>query len=374
MVSCAHKTAAPAREETAVPVENIYQSKDFNLTFKTEHFDSWMSLYLVKSPDRLIRHLTNGEKFRPIVTAVLKEYGLPEDIFYVGLIESGFYLRSESTASAVGPWQFIKGTGKHFGLRVDSSVDERMNIYKSTVAAAKYFKELYRLFDNWELALCAYNSGENRVKNAIRKGGTRDYLELVDLGLLPKETILYVPKIVAMRHIERNLEKYNITDIEKNSELFENAVPKIISKSFTLSDLKSKTGMTDEEMLVLNADLKKEKIILNKKIIVYIPKRSAQLERLSSNEIILPMLALHKAERKIAAISAVKIKTKSNDKKPKVVFHKYIVKKGDNLHAIAKKFKTTTQVILTSNGIKSKKILKGQSLKIPKNQKVVRNI
>jgi membrane-bound lytic murein transglycosylase D len=365
-ISCAHKSPEPIREETAVPLEKIYQSRDFKLSFKTDHFDYWMNLYLVKSPDRLIRHLTNGEKFRPIVTEVLREYGLPEDLFYVGLIESGFYLRSQSSASAVGPWQFIKGTGKHYGLRVDSSVDERMNIYKSTVAAAKYFKALYKLFDNWELALCAYNSGENRVKNAIRKGGTRDYLELVDMGLLPKETILYVPKIVAMRHIERNLEKYNIIGIEKNSELFENAVPKTISKSFNLSDLKIRTGMSDEELLVLNPDLKREKIILNKKIVVYIPKRSAQMDKLSSSEISLPKLIIHKVERKIATVSApVKIKG---------TYHKYIVKKGDNLYQIAKKFKTTTKIILSSNGIKNKKIIKGQSLKIPKNQKVVRNI
>jgi membrane-bound lytic murein transglycosylase D len=248
-----------------------------------------------------------------------------------------------------------------------------MNIYKSTVAAAKYFKALYILFDNWELALCAYNSGENRVKNAIAKGGTRDYLQLVELGLLPKETILYVPKIVAMRHIERNLEKYNITDIEKNSELFENAVPKTITKSFNMSDLKIRTGMSDQEMLVLNPDLKKEKIVLSKKIIVYIPKRSEQMHRLTGNEISLPKLMIERAVRKIAAVSP-RAKVSSVQKKSKLVYHKYIVKKGDNLHLIAKKFKISTKIILSSNSIKNNKILKGQSLKIPKNQKIVQNI
>jgi len=381
LVSCSHQSVRKVENKPdmtiSVPLENIYQSKDFNLSFKPEHFDYWMSLYVDKSRDRLIRHLTNGEKFRPIVTQVLKEYGLPEDLFYVGLIESGYYLRSVSSASAVGPWQFIKGTGKQYGLRVDSSVDERMNIYKATVAAARYFKNLYNIFGNWELALCAYNSGENRVLRAIRKGQTNDYLQLVEMGLLPKETIYYVPKLVAMRHIERNLEKYNIVDIEKNSELFENAVPKIIYRSFYAKDLKAQTGMTNDEFLMLNPDLKNEKINLSKKITVYIPRRAALLASLSDDEIELPKIASVKVERKIAAV-AKNFKAKSTKvkiiKSGKPVYHQYVVRSGDNLHKIAKRFKTTQKQIVAINMIKNKKVLIGQSLRIPKNQKVAQNI
>src|SRR5690606_20591107 len=95
-----------------------------------------------------------------------------------------------------------------YGLRVDKSVDERQNIHKATAAAARYFRDLYNIFGSWELALCAYNAGEYRIIGAIRKGNTRDYRELVKKGLLPKETIYYIPKVVAAKTIAKKMGRF----------------------------------------------------------------------------------------------------------------------------------------------------------------------
>ena len=154
--------------------------------------------------------MKNGEKYRPIVTRIFKKHGLPVDLFYVGLIESGFNSHIRSHADAVGPWQFIKGTATRYGLRVDRHVDERRNIHKATEAAAGYFKDLYNIFGSWELALCAYNAGEYRIINAIRRGNTRDYRELVRKKLIPKETIYYVPKVAAARYLSKYRKKYKL--------------------------------------------------------------------------------------------------------------------------------------------------------------------
>src|SRR5690606_21088104 len=113
--------------------------------------------FTVKQRDRFQRFLNNGEEYRHHIEAIFQEYGLPKELYYVGLIESGYYLGARSHASAVGPWQFIRGTGRRYGLRINSDIDERRDLFKSTHSAAQYFKDLHKMFSSWELALAAYN-------------------------------------------------------------------------------------------------------------------------------------------------------------------------------------------------------------------------
>lgn len=185
-------------------------SKNFKLQYDKRKFNFWIKYLTVKDKVRFIRHIKNGEKFEKIVLKILKKHGLPKEIFYVGLIESGFNMRIRSRANAVGPWQFMKGTAKEYGLKINSRIDERKNIYKSTEAAAHYFKDLYNIFGSWELALCAYNAGEYKIIRAIRKGNTRDYRKLVKKKLLPKETVYYIPKIAAAMEIFKNRKRYGL--------------------------------------------------------------------------------------------------------------------------------------------------------------------
>ena len=131
--------------------------------------------------------------------------GVPREIFYVAMIESGFKPRARSFANAVGYWQFIEPTAKAYGLKKDFYYDQRMDFEKSTVAACEYLQYLYGRYNDWYLAFAAYNCGENRVRKVIARQGTRDYWKL---SRLPAETRNYVPNILAALFIANDPEKY----------------------------------------------------------------------------------------------------------------------------------------------------------------------
>jgi hypothetical protein len=141
--------------------------------------------------------LKNAARYYSMLDPVLKQYGLPTEMLFLAYIESGFDQGARSYADAVGPWQFMEGTARKYGLRVDETVDERTDFLKSTHAAAKYLKELYVEFGSLELALAAYNSGENRVRTAIRYGGTDDFWTLASDGFFPHQTVDHVAKFSA---------------------------------------------------------------------------------------------------------------------------------------------------------------------------------
>jgi membrane-bound lytic murein transglycosylase D len=174
----------------------------------------WIDYFQGQGRPHMERYLSRSTRYMPIMKDILKKEGLPEDLIYIALIESGFSSTAHSSASAVGYWQFIRGTGKRYNLAIDSFVDERRDFVKSTQAAADYFKGLYNLFGAWYLAIASYNVGENRVKNLVMKYHTRDFWKLARENKLPEETINYVPKFLAARLIAKEPEKYGFTDIE----------------------------------------------------------------------------------------------------------------------------------------------------------------
>jgi len=139
---------------------------------------------------------------------------LPEDLIYLALIESGFSTKAYSRARAVGPWQFIAGTGRRYGLQINWWVDERRDAEKSTHAAAGYLKDLYGMFDSWPLAAAAYNAGEGKISRAITRYKSEDFAELIRHRYLKQETKDYVPKMLAALAIAKEPEKYGFFDIE----------------------------------------------------------------------------------------------------------------------------------------------------------------
>jgi membrane-bound lytic murein transglycosylase D len=128
---------------------------------------------------------------------ILREEGVPPEFSAVVLIESAGQLNAISRRDARGLWQFIPATARRYGLKVSETSDERLNVEKSTRAAARYLRDLYQRFGDWPLALAAYNSGENAVQKAIARGGSNDFEELSRRKLLPAETRVYVPAILA---------------------------------------------------------------------------------------------------------------------------------------------------------------------------------
>ena len=174
---------------TASTNSNFVLQKKFlsDIEFNSKLVNNWFEYFTNSGRSRFLRHLNRGEKYRTLVESILLSHGLPIELYYVGLIESGYVLQAKSHQSAVGPWQFIKSTGKSYGLRIDSEIDERMNIYMSTHAAAKYLSDLYNIFNSWALSIAAYNAGEYRIMGAIRKGNTRKFNELIKKKLLQKK-------------------------------------------------------------------------------------------------------------------------------------------------------------------------------------------
>ena len=321
-----------------------------HLRYKERHYKFWLKYFTTKEKNkkRFERHLDNGQKYKSIVTKILKEHGLPTDLFYVALIESGFNTHIKSHASAVGPWQFIKGTADRYGLKVNRYLDERRNIHKATHAAAGYFKDLYNIFGSWELALCAYNAGEYRIINAIRRGNTRDYRELVKKKLIPKETIYYIPKVVAAKHLSQT--KYKDIDDSGWDKVHAEAKVERVRRSFKVSKMIKKLGVAKSLFKKLNPDIKNNYVRISRrqKYNIVIPNDVKLSKSLKSS--------LKKYTRKIAS----KYPTKANS--GKTIYYK--VRRGDNLTKIARKFGVSIRKIKANNRIRRSKIYIGQRLRI----------
>src|SRR5881628_316189 len=143
-----------------------------------------------------------------MIREVLRARGLPEDLAFTAMIESGFKPDAVSRVGAKGMWQFMAGTARRYGLRVDRWVDERLDPERSTVAAAAYLRDLYNLFGSWPLAQAAYNAGEVKVARAISKTGSRDFWTLAQSRYLRRETKEFVPQIHAVTMIGREPDRY----------------------------------------------------------------------------------------------------------------------------------------------------------------------
>jgi membrane-bound lytic murein transglycosylase D len=157
-------------------------------------------LFQTRYHDAFNLWLSRSTKYMPMIRRVFKEEGIPLDIGYLPLVESGFSPSAYSWAKAAGVWQFIVGTSSRYGLKTDWYIDERRDPEKATRAAARYLKDLYKMFGDWELALASYNCGENRVKRLIKENGTSNYWELP----LPKETRNYIPLFNAALYIAKD--------------------------------------------------------------------------------------------------------------------------------------------------------------------------
>ena len=176
--------------------------------------EQWLIWFQGDGRERMNTYLARSSRYIPLMQDILAEYHLPRELVYIALIESGFSSRAVSRARAVGYWQFIRGTGRRYKLTINSHMDERRDAILSTHAAAKYFKGLYSVFGSWHLAMAAYNVGENRIKSQLLRHHTRDFWELTQKGSIPAETANYVPKFFAAMVIAKNPPKYGFENID----------------------------------------------------------------------------------------------------------------------------------------------------------------
>jgi membrane-bound lytic murein transglycosylase D len=165
------------------------------------------------------RSLARSSAYEGMMKQILREKNLPEELFYLALIESGFDPKAFSPAKAGGIWQFISGTAKRFGLKVNPWVDERRDPEKATYAAAAYLKNLFEMFNSWDLAAAGYNAGEGKVLKAMKKTQKQEYWELAQSRYLRRETKEYVPMFLAAVAIAQDPQKYGFIDISYHPPL-----------------------------------------------------------------------------------------------------------------------------------------------------------
>ena len=331
--------ATPLKME--MKVSKNYQSHSLNLRYSKKLYDFWIKYLTSRFRDNFQQHLGNALKYRATVMKILADYDLPGDLFYVALIESGYNMRIKSRAGAAGPWQFLQSTARHYGLKVNRRVDERLDLIKSTHAACRYFRDLYNIFGNWEFAVLAYNKGEYGVIRAIRRGNSRDYKELVAQKLLPRETIYYIPKIVAARDIFYNMEKYGFNKTVTQS------VALVASKNETASLVKQKRSTASRKNAVYNKHLT-HKVRRGDTLLGLAEKYDVSLTKI----------------KKTNSMRSNRLLKNQKIKIPVKVSY-YTVKKGDNLALVAQKFGLSVGKILSYNSLNSEKIYPRQRLVIP---------
>lgn len=203
-----------------LPKDRIKQGPEFDIPIvinaQVEHFIQYFQTTARKA---FANWLARSEKYIPFMKNHLKENGLPEDLVYMALIESGFNPYAYSRSKASGPWQFIYFTGKRYGLTSNYWIDERRDPEKSTIAAAKYLKDLYDMFECWYLAAAGYNAGEGKIATAMKRYRTEDFWELTKYRYLKQETKDYVPQMIAAALIAKDPEKYGFVGIEYQEPL-----------------------------------------------------------------------------------------------------------------------------------------------------------
>lgn len=208
--------------------------------------------FVARDRDRFGLWIARSGRYLPMIQRIFRERGLPEELAYTAMIESGFSPRAVSRVGAKGMWQFMDATARRYGLVINRWVDERLDPVKSTVAAAQYLSDLYGMFGHWFLAQAGYNAGEARVARAIQRARTSDFWALTQTRHLPDETKLFVPQILAATVITREANRYGF-DVTLESPLAYDEVP--LRRALDLDTIARLAVVTVEEIRDLNPAL-----------------------------------------------------------------------------------------------------------------------
>ena len=301
--------------------------------------------------DFFINAYQRSGRYRKYIEAELAKEGLPLELAWLPLIESGYNVKALSPARALGLWQFIPSTGYRFGLSRDKYVDERLDPYKSTKAAILYLKELHHLFGDWETVLAAYNCGEGRVLRTINTQSINYLDNFWDLyEKLPRETARYVPRFQATLHIVQNLKHYGLTEIQPETPLeFETVA---VSRQLHIKNIAGMTGILESTLKRLNPELRYG-VIPGDNYPFRIPQ--------GSSDILLSQLDDVPETNGLPAEAAEQDKASHQEK---MASHK--VKRGETLASLAKQYQTSQQTIVQANKLKKAANIKpGMVLLVP---------
>ncbi len=300
---------------------------------------------------REIKAFTNGEQaffiesyrrsglYREMMLKKLAEAGLPSQLSWLPLVESGYKVKAYSRASAVGLWQFISSTGQRYGLTRDYWIEERMDPEKSTDAAIAYLSELHEQFGDWPKALAAYNCGEGRVAR-LQRSNPNQYLDFWDLySMLPRETRRYVPRFFATLLIVQDPKRYGM-DLPPTSPALPEWTHVQVDKALKLESLDAKLNLPKGSLQALNSELRRGAT----------PKGQYQLK-----------VPVDRETTVVAAIQAI-----PEWRPPQPAYATHRVRRGETLSHIARRYGTSINAIMRSNNLRSaNRIWPGQRLKVP---------
>ncbi|MBF0558830.1 MAG: transglycosylase SLT domain-containing protein [Nitrospirae bacterium] len=308
------------KEKNNAPLnENSYASNETALKAIGKN----VVLFKDKIKERFSVYLERSAKYIEIMKEVLREKKLPEELVFLPIVESGFNPNAYSRARAVGPWQFISGTAKRYGLVIDWWRDERKDPVKSTVAAAEYLKDLYKMFGSWNLALAAYNAGEGKISKALKRSYVDDYWSLLNTKQIRNETKEYVPRYIAAAMIANTPEEYGFSNLDYHDPLEYDELS--ISSPLDIEVIAKCAECTANEISELNPELRRWSTPPNvREYTIRIPA--------GSKDIFLRNL-------------------ESVPKKEQFTVDYYTLKKGDTIKKIAKKTGVASSTIVAMNSL-----------------------
>ncbi|MGW8193397.1 MAG: LysM peptidoglycan-binding domain-containing protein [Desulforhopalus sp.] len=297
----------------------------------------YLDLFQNKQRKQFSRWLSKSGMYRQMIEAELEKAGLPKDLFYLSMIESGFNQMAFSSAKAVGLWQFMQGTGKQYDLKIDAYVDERRDALKSTKAAISYLGDLYREFGDWHLAVAAYNAGPGTIRKGLKSCDTDNFWDLASQKYLRMETKRYVPKLIAALIIARQPEKYGFSDIVYQEPLRYDTISIGPGMSFEAIALISDSNV--KTIKELNRELRKNRTP---------PDRAGY-------QINIPYATKAVAQKNISRLHSV----------ASTGYKSHKIRKGESLSKICSRYGINKTTLLKVNNLHSAKLVAGKNLRIP---------
>ena len=297
--------------------------------------------YLMREPEKHVHSwMARSDTYLPMIEEIFAEEGVPDELKYLAMIESGLNPRARSWARAVGMWQFISATGRHYGLRVDNWVDERMDPEKSTRAAARHLKDLYKMFGDWHLALAGYNYSPGKLRRHVRRverGLDRKATFWDVYRYIPRETRNYVPMFIATALVLSQPDVFKITKTEHGPAYEYHHVP-----VYGMLSLQKVAEMTDSNVATIRA--------LNPEL-----RRSTLPPSKSPYWVRIPY----------GSYEAFAESYRSLPESARRPLDEHVVRRGETMSEIASRYGISWRQLMTNNGLRSPRIRPGQRLAVP---------
>jgi len=300
--------------------------------------ERWLEYFQGDGRENFAIYLSRAGRYEPMMRAILRDAGLPEDLVYISLIESGFSPRAYSRARAVGLWQFIYSTGRLYDLNVSYWVDERRDPILATKAAAAHLRDLHAEFGSWYLAAAAYNGGPTRVRRSIRRTGSDDFWTLARRRYLRRETRNYVPKLIAAALIAKQPEHFAFFDIQEAEPMAYDIVQ--VPDATSLDVVADAAGFSLADVVQLNPQILRGVTPPGQSYAVRVPPGGSHL----------------------FAINYARVPASE-----RVSWVQHVVRRGDTLGEIARAYGVSVSAIrAANNNVHPRRLKIGQSLVIPR--------